>query len=218
MDMEQVGMMCRDLDRWLWDGVRPGLSEEILEPLEGQLPQLRQFLEQDLQAALEGDPAAVSREEIRLAYPGFRAVEIQRLAHILWLRKIPLLPRLMTSYVHRITGIDIHPGAEIGASFFIDHGTGVVIGETARIGDQVKLYQGVTLGALSTRNAAQLRGQKRHPTLGDRVTVYANATILGGETVIGDDCTVGANVLLTESLPPGTVVRLKAPDLDFTTK
>lgn len=186
-------------------------AEAFLE----QLSAVHNLLKGDIQAALEGDPAAKSEEEVIVAYPGFRAVAAQRMAHVLWKGKVPLLPRLITEYAHRITGIDIHPGARIGSGFFIDHGTGVVIGETTVIGDRVKLYQGVTLGGLSTRDAGALRGRKRHPTIGNDVTVYANATILGGDTVIGDGCIIGANVFLTGSVPPGTTVRMKPQELEF---
>ena len=182
-----------------------------------KLPQIWQCLQEDVDAALAGDPAARSREEVVLAYPGFRATAVYRMAHALWELDIPLLPRLMAECAHSATGIDIHPGAHIGRWFFIDHGTGVVIGETAVIGDWVKLYQGVTLGGLSTRNAEALRGRKRHPTIGNDVTVYANATILGGETVIGDGCVIGANVFLTTSVPPFTTVRSKPQELEHLT-
>ncbi len=171
------------------------------------LPLIRQTLVLDLEAHFEGDPAAFNRDEIVVSYPGLRAILVHRLAHRLWELGVPLLPRMMAESAHRETGIDIHPGARIGPSFFIDHGTGVVIGETAVIGERVKLYQGVTLGALSTRGGQTLRGTKRHPTLGDRVTVYAGATILGGETVIGDDSVIAANAFLTASVPNGTKVR-----------
>lgn len=225
--LERAGVLCRELCRMIWSGegcealaqwlreLMPDRGERAEAAFMGEIPALREMLLRDIQAALEGDPAAVSGEEVRIAYPGFRAVEVQRMAHILWDIGVPLLPRLMTEYAHSITGIDIHPGARIGSWFFIDHGTGVVIGETAQIGDHVKLYQGVTLGGLSTRDAGALRGKKRHPTIGNHVTVYANATILGGETVIGDGCVIGANVFLTGSVPPGTTVRLKAQKLEF---
>ncbi len=171
------------------------------------LPKVRALLQTDLEAALEGDPAATGVEEILCCYPGFFAVAIHRLAHGLYRLNVPLLPRIMSEYAHSLTGIDIHPGAEIGSYFFIDHGTGVVIGQTARIGSQVKLYQGVTLGALSTRGGQRLKDIRRHPTLEDRVTVYAGATVLGGNTVIGADSVIGANAFLTASVPPGTTVK-----------
>ena len=203
---------CRE---GLLEKLIPWTGKEKAELFLEQLPGIGALLRQDLRAALEGDPAAQNEEEVILAYPGFRAVAAQRMAHALWELEVPLLPRLMTEYAHSVTGIDIHPGAAIGKRFFIDHGTGVVIGETAVIGDDVKLYQGVTLGGLSTRDAVGLRGKKRHPTIGDRVTVYANATILGGETVIGDGCVIGANVFLTESVPSNTTVRMKQQEQEF---
>jgi len=181
-----------------------------------RLPDLRLVLDQDVEAAYVGDPAAKSYHEIIFCYPGLEAVSIYRIAHELLLLGVPLIPRMMTEYAHFRTGIDIHPGARIGLSFFIDHGTGVVIGETCDIGARVKLYQGVTLGALSfPRDAAGniIRGMKRHPTLEDDVVVYANATILGGDTVIGHHAVVGASVMLTHSVEPYTVVTLDKPSL-----
>ncbi len=180
------------------------------------LPELRQLLELDVQAAFEGDPAAKSHVEIIFCYPGLEAVSIYRIAHQLLLLGVPLIPRMMTEYAHSKTGIDIHPGARIGPGFFIDHGTGVVIGETCDIGRNVKLYQGVTLGALSfPRDSAGniIRGMKRHPTLEDDVVVYANATILGGDTVVGHHAVVGSSVWLTQSVAPMTVVTLEKPSL-----
>lgn len=161
-------------------------------------------LDQDVIAAFNGDPAAYSKEEIIITYPGFYAVCIYRFAHALHQLKVPLLPRLMSEYAHEKTGIDIHPGAQIGESFFIDHGTGVVIGETSIIGKNVKIYQGVTLGALSVKK--KLQSIKRHPTIENDVVIYANSIILGGETVVGRGSIIGGNVWLTESIPPGTVV------------
>jgi serine O-acetyltransferase len=181
-----------------------------------RLPELRYLLEQDVEAAFLGDPAARSYHEIVFCYPGLEAITVYRLAHELSLQGVPLIPRMMTELAHSKTGIDIHPGARIGAGFFIDHGTGVVIGETCDIGRNVKLYQGVTLGALSfPRDAAGniIRGKKRHPTLEDEVVVYANATILGGETVIGHHVVIGSNVWLTQSVAPHTVVSLEKPSL-----
>jgi serine O-acetyltransferase len=181
-----------------------------------RLPDVRHELEQDVHAAFEGDPAAKSNHEIIFCYPGLEAVAIYRVAHELLLLGVPLIPRMMTEHAHTRTGIDIHPGARIKPGFFIDHGTGVVIGETCDIGSNVKLYQGVTLGALSfPRDAAGniIRGMKRHPTLEDDVVVYANATILGGDTVVGRHAVIGSNVWLTQSVPPGTVVTLEKPSL-----
>jgi serine O-acetyltransferase len=180
------------------------------------LPEVRMLLEQDVQAAFEGDPAAKSYHEIIFCYPGLEAITIYRLAHQLLLLGVPLIPRMMTEHAHSKTGIDIHPGARIGTGFFIDHGTGVVLGETCDIGRNVKLYQGVTLGALSfPRDAAGniIRGMKRHPTLEDDVVVYANATILGGDTVVGRGAVIGSSVWLTHSVAPGTVVSLEKPSL-----
>jgi serine O-acetyltransferase len=180
------------------------------------LPEMRAVLEKDVEAAFEGDPAAKSYHEIIFCYPGLEAVTIYRIAHQLLLLGVPLIPRTMTEYAHSKTGIDIHPGARIGPSFFIDHGTGVVIGETCDIGRHVKLYQGVTLGALSfPRDAAGniIRGMKRHPTLEDDVVVYANATILGGDTVVGHHAVIGSSVWLTQSVDPYTVVSMEKPSL-----
>jgi serine O-acetyltransferase len=181
-----------------------------------RLPHIRALLDQDVQAAFEGDPAAKSHHEIIFCYPGLEAVTVYRIAHELLLIGVPLFPRMMTEHAHSKTGIDIHPGARIGAGFFIDHGTGVVIGETCDIGTNVKLYQGVTLGALSfPRDAAGniIRGMKRHPTLENDVVVYANATILGGDTVIGHHAVIGSSVWLTHSVLPYTAVSLEKPSL-----
>ena len=179
------------------------------------LPKIRALLETDLQAAFDGDPAAYSKEEVILSYPGLQAITINRLAHELFQLKVPLIPRIMTEYAHSTTGIDIHPGATIGEYFFIDHGTGIVIGETTTIGKNVKIYQGVTLGALSTRGGQSLRGVKRHPTLEDNVTVYSGASILGGETVIGTGAVIGSNAFITSSVPAQTRVSIKNPELQF---
>ena len=179
----------------------PGAGEEIVLELFAGIPELRRVLNADLLATYDGDPAARGVEEIVFSYPAITAITAYRLAHELYQRKVPMIPRIFTEYAHSRTGIDIHPGAQIGERFFIDHGTGIVIGETAVIGNDVKLYQGVTLGALSLSKEA--RG-KRHPTLEDRVTVYAGATILGGDTVIGADSVIGGNVWLVDSVPPGT--------------
>jgi serine O-acetyltransferase len=188
--------------------------EEALKLIR-ELPDLRMLLAKDVRAALEGDPAAGSYDEIIFCYPGLLAVTVHRIAHQLYLQQVPLMPRIMSEYVHGLTGIDIHPGASIGPSFFIDHGVGVVIGETAVIGRQVRIYQGVTLGALSlSRDEVQsLRGRKRHPTIEDEVIIYAGATILGGDTVIGAGSVIGGNVWLTESVPPDTKVFIKKPEL-----
>jgi serine O-acetyltransferase len=181
-----------------------------------RLPEVRYVLEEDVESAYIGDPAAKSHHEIVFCYPGLEAISTYRIAHELLLLGVPLLPRLMTEHAHSRTGIDIHPGARIGPGFFIDHGTGVVIGETCDIGRQVKLYQGVTLGALSFPRDADgniIRGMKRHPTLENDVVVYANATILGGDTVVGHHAVIGSNVWLTQSVAPYTVVSLEKPSL-----
>jgi serine O-acetyltransferase len=181
-----------------------------------QLPELREILATDVQAAYDGDPACKSPAEVIFCYPGLEAITVYRLAHLLYEIGIPFIPRMMSEWAHSRTGIDIHPGATIGRYFFIDHGTGVVIGETSHIGEHVKLYQGVTLGALSFPTDADgqlVRGQKRHPTLEDGVVVYANATILGGRTVVGHDSVIGSSVWLTRSVEPHTTVVLEAPKL-----
>ena len=185
--------------------VPEGLGEEFFKAV----PQIRMALKEDLLAAFRGDPAAESLEEVAACYPGFYGVTVYRIAHRLYEMGVPILPRRLTEWAHRCTGIDIHPGAVIGPGFFIDHGTGVVIGQTAVLGRDVTLYHGVTLGALSTRGGRALKGVKRHPTLEDGVTVYANATVLGGDTVIGRNCVIGANAFVTSSVPPETVVTAK---------
>ena len=185
------------------DGELPG---EVCGRFFERLPEIWKIVDTDLDAALNGDPAAGSREEVLLAYPGFMAVMVYRLAHELYLLGVPILPRLMTEYAHTKTGIDIHPGACIGKSFFIDHGTGVVIGETAKLGEHVKLYQGVTIGALSTVGGRKLAGVKRHPTIEDNVTIYAGATVLGGDTVIGKNSVIGGNTFIVNSVPESVKV------------
>lgn len=177
-----------------------GKVEEKITAFFKTLSSVRELLEEDLTAAFEGDPAATGKELIVAAYPGFLAITVYRIAHELAVLDIPMLPRMMSEYVHGKTGIDVHPKAEIGRRFFIDHGTGVVIGETTKIGDNVKIYQGVTLGALSTRKGQGLKGVKRHPTIGNGVTIYSNATVLGGETTVGDNSVIGGNVFLIRSV------------------
>ena len=179
-------------------------AEMVVESFFEELPAIRRILSLDMQANFRGDPAAKSFEEVILSYPGFQAITVHRLANYFWKAQVPLIPRMMSEMIHGRTGIDIHPGAEIGESFFIDHGTGVVIGETTVIGKNVKIYQGVTLGALSVRK--ENAGNKRHPTIEDDVTIYSNATILGGDTVIGAGSVIGGNVWITESIPPHTIV------------
>jgi serine O-acetyltransferase len=177
----------------------------------GRLPRLRKILQTDMEAAYAGDPAAKSLEEIIVSYPFVEAIAVQRLAHELYLRNVALIPRIMTEWAHFRSGMDLHPGAQIGSHFFVDHCTGTVVGETAIIGDHVKMYHGVTLGAKSTAHVEELRGRKRHPTIEDHVTIYPGATILGGETVIGEGSTIGGNVFLMESVPPHSVVLYNAP-------
>jgi serine O-acetyltransferase len=180
-------------------------SRDITIALLNRLPQIRERLQTDIQAAFDGDPAARTTEEILLSYPSINVLSIHRIAHVLYEQEVPVIPRIMAEYAHEMTGIDIHPGATIGDYFFIDHGTGVVIGETSTIGNHVKLYQGVTLGAKSfalDEHGNPVKGIKRHPDIGDRVVIYAGATILGGDTVIGSDSTIGGNVWLTHSVPP----------------
>lgn len=190
-------------------------ADEIVRDFLGRLPALREMLATDVQAAYDGDPAAFNTEEVIFSYPGVFAITVNRIAHELHTMGVPLIPRIMTEYAHNLTGIDIHPGAVIGSYFFIDHGTGVVIGETTEIGKHVKIYQGVTLGALSTRGGQSLRHTKRHPTLEDNVTVYSGASILGGQTVIGEGAVVGSNAFITSSVPRGTRISIKNPELQF---
>ncbi len=180
-----------------------------------KLPVIREYIETDLLAAYDGDPAAGCFEEIILAYPGLMAITVYRLAHELYKLRVPVIPRLMTEYAHSETGIDIHPGASIDKYFFIDHGTGTVIGETSVIGRNVKIYQGVTIGALSTRGGQKLSGKKRHPTIKDNVTIYAGASILGGDTEIGENSIIGGNTFITSSVPANTRVSIKNPEMEY---
>ncbi len=190
-------------------------AEQLTFAFLDTLPQIRDYIETDVQAAFEGDPAAFNKDEIIFSYPGLFAILVNRIAHELHLLGIPLIPRIMTEYAHSETGIDIHPGATIGRYFFIDHGTGIVIGETTEIGNNVKIYQGVTLGALSTRGGQLLKNKKRHPTIEDNVTIYSGASILGGETVIGKNAVIGGNAFITKSVPEGAKVSIKNPELRF---
>ena len=183
-----------------------------------RIPEVRAMVQTDVEAAYAGDPAATSTDEIIFCYPGLFAITVYRLAHELYEMGVPMLPRIMTEHAHSVTGIDIHPGAKVGKYFFIDHGTGIVIGETTVIGENVKIYQGVTLGGLSTRAGQGLRGKKRHPTIEDNVTIYANASILGGDTVIGRDSVIGANAFITHSIPAATTVSIKSQELQFKTR
>ena len=190
-------------------------AEVIVGEFLAEIPRLRAILATDVQAAFSGDPAASDTDEIIFSYPGFFAITVYRLAHELHLRRVPLIPRMMSEYAHSVTGVDIGPGATIGDHFFIDHGTGVVIGETATIGRHVKIYQGVTLGALSTRGGQKLRGVKRHPNLEDEVTVYSGASVLGGDTTIGRGAVISGNVFVTQSVPPFTRVTVRNPELQY---
>lgn len=202
---EQIGRSLRLND----PGCTDESTGEVLLCFLDRIPAIRELLQTDIQAALEGDPAATSDEEIILSYPCLEAIAIQRAAHFLYGEGVQLLPRMMTEWAHSRTGIDIHPGAKIGPHFFIDHGTGVVIGETCVIGHHVKLYHGVTLGARSfprDERGQIVKGNKRHPEVGNYVTIYPNSTILGGGTLIGDGSTIGANVFLMHSVPPGSLV------------
>jgi len=195
-----------DIDKIAW---------EITRQFIVKIPQIKDFLEKDIEAAYNGDPSAYSKAEIVISYPGIYATMVYRIAHELYLLSVPLIPRIMSEYAHSVTGIDIHPGATIGKYFFIDHGTGIVIGETAIIGNNVKLYQGVTLGALSTKGGQSIKGIKRHPTICDNVTIYSGASILGGDTVIGEGVIIGGNAFVVRSIPENTRVSVKNPELQF---
>ncbi len=190
-------------------------AEEYTVHFLKKLPEIRAFLDKDVEALYLGDPAAESKDAVVIAYPGLFAISVQRYAHVLYQLGVPILPRVMTEHAHSRTGIDINPGANIGEYFFIDHGTGVVVGETTDIGNHVKLYQGVTLGALSTREERGLVGKKRHPTIENNVTIYSGASILGGDTVIGEGSIIGGNVFLTRSIPAGTRVYAVDQELRF---
>ncbi|MDR1058716.1 MAG: serine acetyltransferase [Treponema sp.] len=206
-----------------FNGNYAGLGAEIVEEKArgiaflflSKLPLVREYLAADVAAAFDGDPAATSQGEIISSYPGIYAIMAYRLAHVLHGLEVPLIPRIMTEHAHSVTGIDIHPGASIGHHFFIDHGTGIVIGETTVIGNFVKIYQGVTLGALSTRGGQALRAVKRHPTIESHVTIYSGASILGGATVIGEGVVIGSNAFITGSVPKKTKVSIKDPELQF---
>ncbi|MBR3534996.1 MAG: serine acetyltransferase [Oscillospiraceae bacterium] len=197
------------------NGKRTAEAEKITLEFIGKLGKIREYIKTDVQAAYDGDPAAFSEDEIIYSYPGLFAVLVNRIAHELYLLGVPVIPRMMTEYAHSETGIDIHPGAEIGKYFFIDHGTGIVIGETTEIGDNVKIYQGVTLGALSTRGGQLLKSKKRHPTIEDNVTIYSGASILGGDTVIGKNVVIGGNAFITHSVSDGAKVSVKNQELRY---
>ena len=190
-------------------------STAIINEFLKQIPKVRRLIETDIEATFDGDPAAFDRSEIVLSYPGLYAIAVSRIAHELFLLNVPLIPRIMTEHAHSKTGIDIHPGTTIGEYFFIDHGTGIVIGETSIIGDHVKVYQGVTIGALSTRGGQRLKGVKRHPTIEDEVTIYAGASILGGDTIIGKGAVIGSNAFITSSINPGARVSIKNQELSI---
>ena len=192
-------------------------SERITLDFMRRIPRIRKTLETDVEAGFEGDPAAEGKDEIILSYPGLYAISVYRIAHELSLLGVPMIPRIMTEYAHGKTGIDIHPGATIGDYFFIDHGTGIVIGETTIIGDHVKIYQGVTLGGLSTRGGQSLKGKKRHPTIGNNVTIYSGASILGGETVIGENTVIGGNAFITKSIDANSRVSMKSLEMEYRT-
>lgn len=206
---------CREDDSVNYDKALEEKAKAITLSFMKKIPHIRSMLETDIEAAYEGDPAAESKDEIILSYPGIYAISIYRVAHELTLLEVPMIPRIMTEYAHSITGIDIHPGAKIGKYFFIDHGTGIVIGETTEIGEHVKIYQGVTLGGLSTSGGQKLKGVKRHPTIGNNVTIYSGASILGGETVIGDDVVVGGNTFIVNSVEKGIRVSARKQELKY---
>ena len=204
---------CRRMDNLCVKCVQKGREEAVI--FMEKLPKIRRMLSRDVEAHYDGDPASKSLDEIVFCYPGLYAIFVYRVAHELFVQGLPLMPRIMSEHAHSLTGIDIHPGATIGTNFFIDHGTGVVIGETTEIGNRVRIYQGVTLGALSVPRESEggnsLRGRKRHPTIEDDVTIYAQATILGGDTIIGARCVIGGNVWMTSSVPPDTTVIIETP-------
>jgi len=205
-DLRYKDIEQEELDKTAW---------EITRQMILKIPLIKDFLEKDIEAAYSGDPSAYSKAEIVISYPGIYATMVYRIAHELYLLSVPLIPRIMSEYAHSATGIDIHPGATIGKYFFIDHGTGIVIGETAIIGNNVKLYQGVTLGALSTKGGQSIKGVKRHPTICDNVTIYSGASILGGDTVIGEGVIIGGNAFVVRSIPENTRVSVKNPELQF---
>ena len=209
-----ASLYYRDYDKYSREEI-DSRAEDICAEFFRRLPDIQQMLMKDVQAGYDGDPAAKSREEVVFSYPGLFAIFVYRIAHEFYVQDVPFLPRIMTEYAHSRTGIDINSGATIGEYFFIDHGTGVVIGETTEIGNYVKLYQGVTLGALSTRSGQKLSGKKRHPTIEDHVTVYSGASILGGETVIGEGFIVSGGAFVTKSVPPFTKVIVKNPELQI---
>lgn len=204
------------LDIYLGNDKNNARSEQIVIDFLNKIPKIREYLNTDIDSAFKNDPAASSKTEIMYTYPGLFAIFINRIAHELYLLGVPLIPRMMTEYAHSLTGIDIHPGVSIGKYFFIDHGTGVVIGETSVIGNNVKIYHNVTLGALSTKGGQKLKGIKRHPTICDNVTIYAGTSVLGGKTIIGENTTIGGGLFITKSVPPNVTVSLKNLDSVYT--
>jgi serine O-acetyltransferase len=221
---EVIYSLSKEISKALrYGSVYAGLGKEIIEGKAAEftfqfltrLPEVREYMAEDVSAAFDGDPAAANLDEIISSYPGIHAITVYRLAHVLYELDVPLIPRIMTEHAHNNTGIDIHPGAAIGHHFFIDHGTGIVIGETTIIGNYVKIYQGVTLGGLSTRGGQNLKGVKRHPTIEDHVTIYSGASILGGSTVIGEGVVIGSNAFVTKSVPERTKVSVKNPELQY---
>ena len=213
--MERAERMLQQLQGILKDIGRPPDFECLAQEFLKKLLDIRILCLSDLKAAFQGDPAAKDEAEIMMCYPGVYAVFVHRIAHLFYKMKIPYLPRVMSEHAHSITGIDIHPGATVGESFFIDHGTGVVIGETTEIGNHVRLYQGVTLGALSTAGGQKMKGSKRYPTIMDNVTIYAGASILGGNTIIGENTVIGANAFITASVPPNSKVSMNRTKRDI---
>lgn len=215
--IKQISIVLKYSSEWknVGNDITANEAERISLEFLKKIPEIRAYIETDVQAAFDGDPAAYNKDEIIFSYPGLYAILVNRIAHELYLLGVPLIPRIMTEYAHSETGIDIHPGATIGKYFFIDHGTGIVIGETTVIGDNVKIYQGVTLGALSTRGGQKLKNKKRHPTILDNVTIYSGASILGGETVVGKDVVVGGNAFITKSIPAGAKVSIKNQELRY---
>lgn len=218
-----LSMLIEDVMYNLSQQIALVLQEEQPEEKAGQIcleflrriPRIRAVVQTDLQAAYDGDPAATGMAEVVFSYPGLFAITVYRLAHELYELNVPMIPRIMTEHAHSVTGIDIHPGATVGKYFFIDHGTGIVIGETSIIGENVKIYQGVTLGGLSTRGGQTLRGKRRHPTIEDNVTIYANASILGGDTVIGQGSVIGSSAFITKSVPACTTVSMRNQELQM---
>lgn len=211
----EIVMQYSEKFRGLSAEQRERKAEDITFTFLEQIPRVREFVETDVQAAFDGDPAAFYKDEIIFSYPGLYAIFVNRIAHELYRLEVPLIPRIMTEYAHSCTGIDINPGATIGKYFFIDHGTGIVVGETTEIGDHVKVYQGVTLGALSTKGGRSLNNKKRHPTIEDNVTIYSGASILGGETVIGKNAVIGGNCFITHSVPADAKVSIRNQELSY---